>query len=130
MVLINFLLPWNMKARTQSNLQSNSVNHGFTKIKGGFTFNILAIVFKSDSYEIIDENKIKKEDVDLYMQKTLSEIKGAANIEEESITDEDFVDEEMGGVVVRQNKENDYSMSDDNGFYDDEFEDDNFMQTD
>jgi DNA excision repair protein ERCC-3 len=96
----------------------------------GYFFKVITSLNDIDVKHIIAENKISKEEVDNYMQKTLSEIKGVTNIEDESITDEDFVDVEMEDIKIRQNRD-DESMSEYDGYYEDEYyEDDNNMQID
>lgn len=57
-----------------------------------------------------------KEGVDKYQSKVLNEIKGISEdaLEEESITDDDFVDETMNIKITRQEDEDsdDYSYDD------------------
>ena len=66
-----------------------------------------------------------KEEAEAYSQKNLYEIKGVTKIEEESITDEDFVDDEIVDENARKTREMDYSVSE-GEFYDE----DNYMQID
>ena len=95
----------------------------------GYFFKVITNLNDIDVKHIISENKISKEEVENYMQKTLSEIKGVTNIEEESITDEDFVDVEMDDIKIRQNRD-DESISEYDGYYEDEYYEEDNMQVD
>jgi DNA excision repair protein ERCC-3 len=78
----------------------------------GYLFKVITSLKDIDVKHMIDESHLSKEYVDQYSQTTLSEIRGLTRIEEESISDEDFVDEDMKDVKIRQTYDREESFDD------------------
>ena len=90
----------------------------------GYLFKVITNLKDIDVKHILEEANVNKAYADGYAQGTLNEIKNVVEFEEESISDEDFVDDDMKDVKYRQN----YDQSESN--YDDGDYDDGYMQLD
>lgn len=94
----------------------------------GYFFKVITNLKDIDIKHILHDSHISKEEADRYSQRTLAEIKGVTLIEDESITDEDFLDEEIIKENPKATRDVDYSVSEgEMDYYD---EDNNFMQID
>ncbi len=87
----------------------------------GYLFKVITNLKDIDVKHILEESHINKAYADNYTKNTLNEIKKIVEIEEESISDEDFIDEEMKDIKYhksydRDESNYDYDGGDDDGF--------------